>query len=158
MLLAELALPCTDGGWTGRITASLVSEDLGHIVKIIHPVDNKAKVKQNARALSRGRGRKRFTFEGNRWSKTYVPTGPHTALHVRGTGSKEDMFVEEATVTFTKHVVEHWVSTQSELEALKVAEVGEDPHVQGLFHFTAIVPKGGNSRPCPATEPLHYFI
>ena len=66
--------------------------------------------------------------------------------------------MEEATVTFTKHVVEYRMSTQSELEALKIAEVGEDPDIKGLCHFTAIVPKGGNSRPYPATEPLHYFI
>ena len=66
MLLAELALPCTDGGWTGRITACLASKCLGRIVKIIHPVDKKARVKQNARVVFRGRGRKRLTFGGNR--------------------------------------------------------------------------------------------
>ena len=45
----------------------------------------------------------------------YVPTRPHTALRVSGTGGKEDTFVEEATVTFTKNVLKYRESTQSEL-------------------------------------------
>ena len=86
-----------------------------------------------------------------------MPTDTHTALRVRGTGGKKDTFVEEATVIFTKHV-KHRVSTLSELEALKVAEVGEDTDVEGLCHFAAIVPKDGNSRPFPihlAAPPFH---
>ena len=78
-----------------------------------------------------------------------MPTGPHRALRVRGTGGKEFAFVEEATVAFTKHVVKHRVSTQSELEALKIAEVGEDTEVECLRHLAAIVPKDENSRPFP---------
>ncbi|CAM9524133.1 unnamed protein product [Ascophyllum nodosum] len=152
LLLAELASLCTDGGWAGRITACLASEGLGCIVKIIHPVDKNARVKQDARVVSRGRGRKDLTFDDNRWSKTYVATGPHTALRVRGTGGKEDAFVEEATITFTKHVVERRVSTQPELEALKVADVGEDTNVEGLSHFAAIVRNDGNSRPFSVHE------
>ena len=76
-----------------------------------------------------------------------MPTGTHTALRVRGTDGKEDTFVEEATVTFTKLVLKHRVSILSELEALKIAEVGEDTDVEGLCHLNAIVPKDGNSRP-----------
>ena len=88
-----------------------------------------------------------------------MPTGLHAALRVRGTGGKEDTFVKEATVTFTKHVVECQVSNQSELEALKVAEVGEDTHVEGLCHFAAIVLKDGKSRlfPVHAAAPPHYI-
>ena len=70
---------------------------------------------------------------------------------------KEDTFVEEATVTFTKHV-KHRVSTLSEPEAPKIAEVGEDTDVEGLCHFAAIVPKDGKSRPFPihlAAPPLY---
>ena len=125
MLLAELAPLCSDGNRSGRITACLVYKALGCIMKFIHPVDKKARVKQDASAVSRGRGRKGLTFGDRRWSKTYVPIGTHTALHVRGTGGKEDTFVEEATVTFTNHVFKHRVYTLSELEALKIAEVGE---------------------------------
>ena len=87
----------------------------------------------------------------------YVPTGTHTALRVRGTDGKEDTFVEEATVTFTKLVLKHRVSTLSELEALKIAEVGKDTDVEGLCHLNAISPKDGNSRPFPvhiAAPPL----
>ena len=58
MLLAELAPLCSDGNWAGRITACLASEALGCIVKFIHPVDKKTRVKQDASAVSRGRGRK----------------------------------------------------------------------------------------------------
>ena len=86
-----------------------------------------------------------------------MSTGTHAALRVRGTGGKEDTFVEKATVTFTKHV-KHRVSTLYELEALTIAEVREDTDVEGICHFTTIVPKGGNSRPFPiylATPPLH---
>ena len=57
--------------------------------------------------------------------------------------------MEEATVTFTKHVLKHRVSTLSELKALKIAEVGEDTDVEGLCHFATIVSKDGNSRPFP---------
>ena len=101
ILLAELALPCTDGGWTGRLTACLASKCLSRIAKIIHSVDKKARVKQNSKSVFCGRGRKRLTFGGNRWSKTCVPTDHHTALLVRGAGDKEDTFVEESTVAFT---------------------------------------------------------
>ena len=149
MLLAELAPLCSDGNWAGRITGCLASEALGSIVKFIHPVDEKARVKQDASAVSRGRRRKDLTFGDNRWSKTYVPTGTYTALRVRGTEGKEDTFVEEAMVTFTKHVPKHRVSTLSELKALKIVEVGEDTDVEGLCHIAAIVPKDGNSRPFP---------
>ena len=80
--------------------------------------------------------------------RTCIP-GPTRALRVRGTGNNEDTFVETATVTFTKHVVEPREFTQSKLEALKIAEVREDTGVEGLCHFAAIVPKDGNSRPFP---------
>ena len=136
----------------------LASEALGCIVKCIHLVDKKARVKQDASAVSFGRGRKGLTFGDNRWSKTYVPTGTHTALRVRGTDGKEDTFVEEATVTFTKLILKHRVCTLSELEALKIAEVGEDTDVEGLCHLNAIVLKDGNSRPFPvhlAAPPLY---
>ena len=158
MILSELAPHCSDGSWAGGITACLASEALGYIVKFIHPVDKKTGVKEGASAVSRGRGRKGLTFGDNRWSKAYyVPTGTHTKLHVRGTGGKGDMFVEEATVTFTKHV-KHRVSPLSEHQALKIAEVGEDTDVKGLCYFAAIVPKDGNSRPFPihlAAPPLY---
>ena len=87
-----------------------------------------------------------------------MPTGTHTALRLRGMDGKEDTFVEKATVTFTKHLLKHRVSTLSELKALKIAEVGEDTVVEGLCHFAAIVPKDRNSRPFPihlAARPLH---
>ena len=87
-----------------------------------------------------------------------MPTRPHKALHVRGTGGKEDTFVEEATVTFTEHIVKHRVSTQSELETLKIAGAGEDTEVEGICHFATIFPKNGNSRPFPvylAALPLY---
>ena len=93
MFLAELAPLCSDGSWAGRITACLASEALSYIVKFIHPVDKKARVKQDASAVSRGRGRNCFNLGDNRWSKTYVPTGTHTALRLRGTDGKEDTFV-----------------------------------------------------------------
>ena len=152
MLLAELAPLCANRGWAGRITAYLASEALGCTVKFIHPVDKKARVKQDAGAVTRGREKKSLTFGDNRWSRTYVPTGPHTALRVRGVGGKQDTFVEEATVTFTKHVVERRVSTQSELEALNIAAVEGDTDVEGLCHFAAILPKDGNARPFPVHE------
>ena len=126
-------------------------------MKFIHPVDKKSRVKQDASAVSRGRGRKGLTFGDNRWSTTYVPTGTHTALRVGGTDGKKGTFVEEATVIFTKHVLKHRVSTLSELEALKIAEVGEDTDIKDLCHFAAVVPKDGNSRPSPfhlAAPPL----
>ena len=86
-----------------------------------------------------------------------MPTGPHTSLRVGGTGGKEDTLVEEAAVTFTKHVVERRVSTQSELEALKTAGIGEDTAVESVCHFAAIIQKDENSRPFPvhfAAPPL----
>ena len=80
MLLAELAPLCTDGSWSGRITACLASEALGCIVKSIHPVDKKAMVRQDASAVSRGRGRKGSTFGENRWSKDVrAHRAPHSA-------------------------------------------------------------------------------
>ena len=100
VFLVELAPLCTDDSWAGWITACLVSEALSCIMEFIHPVDKNARVK-DASAISRGRGRKRLIFGDNRWSKTYVPFGPHTVLRVRGTGGKEGTFVEEAAVTFT---------------------------------------------------------
>ena len=105
--------------------ACLASEALGCIVKFIYPVDKK----QYASAVSRGKGRERLTFGDNCWSKTYVPTGLHMALGVREMGGKEDTFVEEATATSTKHVVQRPVFAQSELEALKITEVGENTDV-----------------------------
>ena len=160
VLLAKLTPLCSHGNWDGRITACLASEALGCIVKFIHPVDKKARVKQDASAVSRGRERKGSTFGDNRWCKTHVPTGTHTALRVRGTDGKEDTFVKEATITFTKHILKHRVSTLSELEALKLAEVGENTDVEGLCHFAAIVPKNENSRPFPvhlAALPLYMW-
>ena len=77
MLLAELAPLCSDGSWAGRITACLASEDLSCIVKFIHPVDKKARVKQDASAVSRGRGRKGLTLmitAGARRTCPPVPT------------------------------------------------------------------------------------
>ena len=62
LLLAELAPLCSDGNWAGRIAACLASEALGCIVKFIHPVDKKARVKQDASAVSRDRGRKGLTL------------------------------------------------------------------------------------------------
>ena len=158
MLLAELAPLCSKGSWARKITSCLASEDLGCIVKFIHPVDSKARAKQDASAVSRGKDRKGLNFGDNRWSKTYVPTGTHTALGMGGTDGKENTFMEEAMVTFTKHVLELRVFTLSELEALKIAEVAEDTDVEGLCHFAAIIPKDGNSRPFPvhfAAPPLH---
>ena len=157
MRLAEFVPLCSDGSWAGRITTCLASETLGCIVKSIHPVDKKTRVKEDASAVSRGRGRKGLTFGDNRWSKAYLSTGTHTVLRVRGTSGKEDMFVEEATVTFTKHA-KHRVSTLSKLEALKIEEVGEDTDIEDLCHFAAIVPKDGNSRLLSiylATPPLY---
>ena len=58
IFLAELAPLYFNGNWAGRITAYLASEALGCIVKFIHPVDKKARVKQDASVASRGRGRK----------------------------------------------------------------------------------------------------
>ena len=145
--------------WAGRITACLASEAFGCIVKFIHPVDKKARVQQDASAVSRGKGRKDLTFGDNRWSKTYVPTGTHTALRKRRTDGKEDMFVEETTVTFTKHVLKHRVSTLSELEALKIAEAGEDTDVEDLC---ATSPRSSQSTgtldPFPSTWWLRHFI
>ena len=59
--------------------------------------------------------------------------------------------MEGTTVTCTKYVVERGVSIQSELEALKIAEV-EDTNIEGLYHFSAILPKDGNARPFPVYE------
>ena len=87
-----------------------------------------------------------------------MPIGTHTTLCLRGMDSKEDTFVLKATITFTKHVLKHLVSTLSELKALKIAEVGEDTDIESLCHFAAIVPKDGDSRPLPvhlAAPPLH---
>ena len=128
---------CSDGSWAGRITAYLASEVLCCIVKSIHYVDKKARMKLDARAVSCGRGWKGLIFGDNHWSKTYVPTGTHTALGVRGTGGEEGTFVEKATVTFTKHVAKYRVSTLSELEALDITEVGEDTDVEDLCYLAA---------------------
>ena len=132
----------------GRVkNGALAFEAWGCIVKYIHPVDEKARVKPDASTVSRGRERKALTFGDNRWSKTYVPTGPRTALRVRGTGGKEDTFMEEATVTFAKNVLKYRESTQSELVNVKIVKVGEHTDVEGLSHYTTMVPKNGNSRP-----------
>ena len=77
ILLAELAPLCSNGNWGGRITACLASEALGCIVKFIHRVDKKARVKQDASAVSRGRGRKGLTLvtiAGARRTCPPVPT------------------------------------------------------------------------------------
>ena len=99
----------------GRVkNGALAFETWGCTVKYIHPVlDEKARVKQDASTVSHGRERKGLTFGDNRWSKTYVPTGPRTPLPVRGTGGKEDTFVEEATVTFTMNVLKYRKNTQT---------------------------------------------
>ena len=74
LLLAELAPLCSDGNWAGRITACLASEALGCIVKFTHPVDKKARVKQDANAVSRGRGRKGLTLVTTAGAgRTYPP-------------------------------------------------------------------------------------
>ena len=74
LLLAELAPLCSDGNWAGRITACLASEALGCIVKFTHPVDKKARVKQDASAVSRGRGRKGLTLVTTAGAgRTYPP-------------------------------------------------------------------------------------
>ena len=65
MLLAELAPLCSDGNWAERITACLTSEALGCIVKFIHPVDKRARVKQDASVISRVRRRKCLSFGDN---------------------------------------------------------------------------------------------
>ncbi|CAN0416196.1 unnamed protein product [Ascophyllum nodosum] len=62
MFLSDLAPLCSVGNWAGRITACLAVEALGFNVKFIHPVDTKARVKQDATAVSRGRGRKGLTL------------------------------------------------------------------------------------------------
>ena len=120
-------------------------------------MDLKARVKQDAGVVSHGRGRKGVTFGDKRRSKTYVPTGPHKALRVRWLDGKEDTFVEGTTVTFTRHVVERGVSIQSELEALKIADVG-DTNVKSLYHFAATCQRMGTLDPSPSTKPLHHFI
>ena len=80
-----------------------------------------------------------------------MPTGPHTALCALETGGKEDTFVAETTVIFTKHIGKCPVSTQSEL-GLNIVEVEGDKDVEGICHFAAIVPKDGNARPFPVHE------
>ena len=55
MLLDELFPLCANDGRTGWITASSASEALGCIVKFIHPVSKKARVKKDARVVFRGR-------------------------------------------------------------------------------------------------------
>ena len=76
MLLAELAPLCSDGHWAGRITACLASEALGCIVKFIPPVDKKARVKQDASAVSRGRGRKGSTLVTTAGARRACPPIP----------------------------------------------------------------------------------
>ena len=79
MLLAELAPLCSDGNWAGRITACLASEALGCIVKFIYPVDQKARLKQDASAVSRGRGRKGLTLVTTAGARRTCPRYPHGA-------------------------------------------------------------------------------
>ena len=55
--------------------------------------------------------------------------------------------MEEATVTFTKNVLKYRESTQSELVNVKIVKVGQHTDVEGLSHYTTMVPKNGNSRP-----------
>ena len=77
MLLAELSPLCSDGNWAGRIAACLASEALGCIVKFTHLVDKKARVKQDASAVFRGRGRRGLTLvttAGTRRACPPVPT------------------------------------------------------------------------------------
>ena len=93
MLLAELSPLYSNGNWPGRITACLASEALGCIVKFIHPVDKKARSKARRECGLPWQRKERFNLGDNRWSKTYVPTGTHTALRLRGTDGKEDTFV-----------------------------------------------------------------
>ena len=93
MFLAELASLCSDGNRAGRITACLASEALGYIVKFIHPVDKKGQSKARRKCGLPWQREERFNLGDNRWSKTYVPTGTHTALRLRGTDGKEHTFV-----------------------------------------------------------------
>ena len=79
MLLAELAPLCSNGNWAGRITACLASEALGCIVKFIHTVDKKARVKQDASVVSRGRGRKGFTLVTTAGARRRAHRYPHGA-------------------------------------------------------------------------------
>ena len=76
MLLAELAPLCTDGNWAGLITACLASEALGCIVKFIHPVDKKARIKQDASAVFHGRGRKDLTLVATVGARRTCPPVP----------------------------------------------------------------------------------
>ena len=76
MLLAELAPLCSNGNWAGPITACLAPEALGCIVKFIHPVDKKARVKQDASAVSRGRGRKGLTLVTTAGARRTCPPVP----------------------------------------------------------------------------------
>ena len=76
MLLAELTPLCSNGNWAGRITACLASQALGCIVKFIHPVDKKARVKQDASAVSRGRGRKGLTLVTTAGARRTCPPVP----------------------------------------------------------------------------------
>ncbi|CAM9346352.1 unnamed protein product [Ascophyllum nodosum] len=76
MFLAELAPLCSNGNWAGRITACLASEALGWIVKFIHPVDKRARVKQDASAVSRGRGRKGLTLVTTAGARPTCPPVP----------------------------------------------------------------------------------
>ena len=76
MLLAELAPLCSSGNWAVRITACLASEALGCIVKFIHPVVKKARVNQDASAVSRGRGRKGLTLVTTAGARRTCPPVP----------------------------------------------------------------------------------
>ena len=75
MLLAELTPLRSNGNWVGRITACLASEALGCIVKFIHPVDKKARVK-DASAVCRGRGRKVLTLVTTAGARRTCPPVP----------------------------------------------------------------------------------
>ena len=76
MILAELSPLCSNGNWAGQIAACLASEALVCIVKFIHPVDKKARVKQDASVVSRGRGRKGSTLGTTAGARRTCPPVP----------------------------------------------------------------------------------
>ena len=87
MLLAELAPLCSDGNWVGRITACLAHRE-------VHPpCGQKGQSKERRKCGLPWQRKERFNLGDNRWSKTYVLTGTHPALSLRGTDGKEDTFV-----------------------------------------------------------------
>ena len=70
MLLAELAPLCSDGNWVGRITACLAHRE-------VHPpCEQKVRVKKDASAVSRGRGRKGLTLVTTAGARRTCPPVP----------------------------------------------------------------------------------